>query len=302
MRVLTWNCQGLCSPLTQARLQRLCRIIKPDILFLCETLNMCNIVRVFSCPLGFNNLITQPPLGRSGGLALMWSSNVSVSKVYQDERMIDVFIKYNGVGFYFSGVYGLPVQSLRHVFWERLERIGAVRDCAWMLAGDFNEIVSNSEKIGGARREEWSFRDFRNMIASCDLMDLKSKGNRFSWVGERYNHTVRCCLDRVMVNTEWAATFPNAEAEFMDFNGSAHKPILTCINPTTEGTHKPFRFDKRLLHIPEFEKIVAEGWNSCKNSSRYSISDQIRNCRKAMCKGKYRANLNAAKRIEHHQA
>ncbi|CAL9242341.1 unnamed protein product, partial [Arabidopsis halleri] len=187
-----------------------------------------------------------PPHGRSGGLALMWTNNVSVSKVYQDERMIDVFVKYNGFGFYFSGVYGHPVQGLRHLFWERLERIGVVRDGAWMLAGDFNEIISNSEKIGGPRREEWSFRDFRNMIAACDLMDLKSKGDRFSWVGERYNHTIKSCLDRVMVNSEWAATFPNAEAEFLDFNGSDHKPVLTSINPTVERAHKPFRFDKRL--------------------------------------------------------
>ncbi|XP_020876164.1 uncharacterized protein LOC110227149 [Arabidopsis lyrata subsp. lyrata] len=251
---------------------------------------------------GFNNLITEPPHGRSGGLALMWTKNVSLSKVYQDERMIDVFVKFNDNGFYFSGVYGHPVQSMRHLFWERLERIGVVRDGAWILAGDFNEIKSNSEKIGGPHREEWSFRDFRNMITSCDLIDLKSKGDIFSWVGERHNHTVKCCLDRVMVNTEWAATFPNAEAEFMDFNGSDHKPILKCINPTSPATHKPFRFDKRLSQIPEFENIVAKGWNSCKHTNRYSISDQIRNCRKAMSKGKHKSNMNAAKRIDYHQS
>lgn len=135
---------------------------------------MCNIVRDFSCVLGFSNVITEPPHAKSGGLAMMWMNNVSLSKVYQDERMIDVFVKYNDNGFYLSGVYGHPVQSLRHLFWERLERIGLVRDNAWMLIGDFNKIISNAEKIGGPRREEWTFRDFRNMISTCDLIDLRS--------------------------------------------------------------------------------------------------------------------------------
>lgn len=80
-----------------------------------------------------------------------------------------------------------------------------------------------------------------------------------------------------------------------------HKPVLTSFNLNTNVTHKPFRFDKRLQQIPEFDTIVAEGWNSCKLQGRYSICDQIRNCRQAMSKGKHRTNMNAAKRIDHFQ-
>ena len=41
--------------------------------------------------------------------------------------------------------------------WERLTSIGLVRDEAWLLAGDFNELMTKEEKVGGAERHESSF-------------------------------------------------------------------------------------------------------------------------------------------------
>ncbi|XP_019099652.1 PREDICTED: uncharacterized protein LOC109132483 [Camelina sativa] len=182
-----------------------------------------------------------------------------------------------------------------------LETINSTPNGPWILAGDFNEIIDNTEKIGGPARDECTFRDFRHMLSVCDLSDLKSKGDHFSWVGERRDYTVKCCLDRVMINSEWASLFPTAEAEFLEFDGSDHKPILTTIQPRHSYTTKAFRFDKRLIEIENFDTIVANGWNSCKKQNHYSICDQISNCRREMAKGKHKTNLNSAKRIDHFQ-
>lgn len=54
-----------------------------------------------------------------------------------------------------------------------------------MVIGDLNELMDNSEKLGGAVREEASFFPFRNMINDCGLRLIPSKGCRFSWAGER---------------------------------------------------------------------------------------------------------------------
>ncbi|KAG7534112.1 Reverse transcriptase domain [Arabidopsis thaliana x Arabidopsis arenosa] len=238
-----------------------------------------------------------PPCGRSGGLALMWKNSVSLSLISRDERLIDAHVTYNNKSFHLSCVYGHPVQSERYILWEKLERIAENRDEEWMLIGDFNEILSNSEKIGGPLREEWTFRDFRNMVANCDLVDMRSRGDRFSWVGERHSHTVKCCLDRVFINSAMAASFPNAETEFLDFTGSDHKPIVVHINDSTPYRHRPFRFDKRLVDIPEFKQVVKEGWNIRNNLQTVAITERIRSCRKAMASLKHRSNLNAEVRI-----
>lgn len=41
--------------------------------------------------------------------------------------------------------------------------IGVCRDEPWLLLGDFNELMNNYEKEGGATRQESTFWDFRNM-------------------------------------------------------------------------------------------------------------------------------------------
>jgi len=243
MRIISWNCQGIGVPLTQSRLFRLNRIYKYDILFLIETLNQCDVLHKLACDLGFSNVITQPPNGRSGGLALMWKNNVSLSLISQDERIIDTFVTYNNKSFYLSCVYGHPIQSERHHLWQQLEQISDNRNAEWLLIGDFNEILSNDEKIGGPLREEWTSRNFRNMISYCDLEDMRSRGDRFTWVGERHTFTVKCCLDRAFTNSVWSATYPNAETEFLDFSGSDHKPVLVHTNDSFAQRQKPFRFD-----------------------------------------------------------
>jgi hypothetical protein len=52
-----------------------------------------------------------------------------------------------------------------------------------MLAGDFNEYSCEclSEKKGGAPASIRRYNIFREMINSCQLMDLGSVGAKFTW-------------------------------------------------------------------------------------------------------------------------
>lgn len=212
--------------------------------------------------------------------------------------MIDVSINYNGISFYLSCVYGHPNQSLRHDLWHKLEEIKSARNGPWLLVGDFNEILSKDEKIGGREREEKSFEDFQKLYSNCDFQDLKSKSNRFSWIGKRYKYKVKCCLDRVIVNSEFLAMFPASEAEFLGLYGSDHRPVVTKIAYTNTSIKKCFRFDKRLLDIKDFKSYVSNGWNSSNFIRNPTVTNRIRNCRKSMALCRRNSKLNAAKSIE----
>ena len=108
MRVGSWNYQGLGAPLTQSHLNKLCKLLKFDVLFLIEMLNKSDLISSIASVLGFHNVITQPPQGHSGGLALLWKDNVSLSKISQDERLIDVSLSINNTKLYLSCVDGHP--------------------------------------------------------------------------------------------------------------------------------------------------------------------------------------------------
>lgn len=140
------------------------------------------------------------------------------------------------------------------------------------------------------------------MVSTCDLVDIRSRGDKFSWVGERHTHTVKCCLDRAFINTEAAASFPFAELEFLDFTGSDHKPLLLSMENTGTTRKKSFFFDKRLVDIPHFKRCVKEGWENGKTRHGYQIMDQVRTCRQHLARLKHSSNLNADSRIQHLQS
>lgn len=71
MKIVSWNCQGLCVPLIQSRLRELCGKASPDILFLVKTMNKCDVIRDLCVYLGYDNVCIVPPFGRSGDLALL---------------------------------------------------------------------------------------------------------------------------------------------------------------------------------------------------------------------------------------
>ncbi|KAJ0250444.1 hypothetical protein HA466_0137770 [Hirschfeldia incana] len=52
-----------------------------------------------------------------------------------------------------------------------------------VLAGDFNELLNATEKVGGATRHDSTFWDFRNMVENCKIKEINSSGNWLSWAG-----------------------------------------------------------------------------------------------------------------------
>ncbi|XP_023635799.1 uncharacterized protein LOC111829922 [Capsella rubella] len=253
MRTTAWNCRGLGNDLAVRRLKEIKKKFSPDIICLMETKQQDDVVRDVCGDLGFSNVVTVPPAGLSGGIALMWSSCVSVSVISLSPNLVDTYVEINGFGFYLSCVYGNPNPIFRHLVWERLERLAASRTGPWMAIGDFNEIKSNAEKRGGPPRSENSFIDFRNMLHTCDFHDLKYTGDPFSWVGKRHSHDVACCLDRTLVNNEWIAQYPASHAEFLELIESDHRPLVTTITNDFVPHQGQFCFDKRLVDKDGFK-------------------------------------------------
>lgn len=152
--------------------------------------------------MGYDRLITVEPEGLSGGLAVLCKDSYQVEVLSSDKRIIDLKVQLGSISFFLTCVYGDPVKTKRKEVWDRLVNISLRRDDAWLLAGDFNELVSNDEKSGGVIREESSFWDFRDMIQNCKLKEIRHTGNWLSWAGWRDKVWVQCRLDRSFGNSE----------------------------------------------------------------------------------------------------
>lgn len=71
------------------------------------------------------------------------------------------------------GTYWLlwkPKVSIQHFSRDLLWRLRPLFDDAWVCSGDFNEVLSLSEKIGGNTLSIAATIDFQVTLSNCELM------------------------------------------------------------------------------------------------------------------------------------
>lgn len=252
----------------------------PEILFLMETMHSRNVLVDIQVWLGYDFVYTVDPVGYRGRLAVLWKRSFELVFNYVDKNLMDFHVQYENFGFFLSCVYGDPMYSRRHVVWERLSRIGVQRKQPWAMIGDFNEILSNEEKIGGPRRSDNSFKSVGEMLEACGVSELFGSGNGFTWAGRRSNLWIQSRLDRAFVNKAWSVLFPAGSQLFLEMRGSNHRPVLLTLMDSHEKYRGSFRFDSRMLNKPEVRNAILQAWTISKNGLGASVADRIRNCRK----------------------
>ena len=261
---------------------------KPDFLFLSETKQALEFVQNFQAHIGFDNLVTVDPVGRSGGLALFYNNEYQVKILYSSNRMIDVEAVALGKVVYLTFVYGDPVQKLREQVWERLTRYGLSRSEPWFIVGDLNEITGNHEKEGGSLRSPESFIPFNNMIRNSGLLEFPARGNKMSWQGRRGKGkeavTVRCRLDRALANEEWHTLFPCSYTEYLGMVASDHRPVVAYLEDKVSRRKGQFRFDKRWIGQEGLMESITMGWSNYRAGQSEGIVAKIGNCRHEIAK------------------
>lgn len=110
MSFLSWNCRDVGNPSTIQLLLDLVQQRKSVVIFLMETLAKNNRMQDIKRKLGWNGCFTMEPLGRGGGLALLWKENISVTVLSYPQNHIDSQIQLEGscLSWRFTGFYGMP--------------------------------------------------------------------------------------------------------------------------------------------------------------------------------------------------
>lgn len=195
-----------------------------------ETKNQNDFVLSNLQSLEYNNNFLVPPIGLSGGLALLWRNEINLTVLNSSPNFTDTRVIYKNNSFYLTLIYGSPRQKNKAVFLEGISKLGQGRDSAWALTGDFNDILENSEKDGGPTRCEGLFIPFKSFVSENGLWDVKHTGNQLSWRSRRHTHDIQERLDRTLANVAWAELFPASCCMYLRFEGSDHRPLMTFLD------------------------------------------------------------------------
>lgn len=226
---------------------------------------------------------------------MFWKQEIKLEILSPCLNNIDSYIEYEEKKFYATFIYGDTDRGKRREMWAHLVEQATVREAPWFLSGDFNDIISNEEKKGGPQRPERSFTDFRSFLSEGYLYDLRHSGDPLSWRGIRNSQVVRCRLDRALANSTWSELFPAARSEYLNFEGSDHKPIISIFEPNKRKRKGLFRFDKRLRENVEVKGLVDKTWNE---DSNLPLEKRLSRVRRAIIQWSKEQSLNSKSQIE----
>ena len=174
MKLLSWNCRGFAWAAAIQKFKGLLRDVNPDCIFLSKTKIPKRKISPLLTQLGFVNIVYINPIRKAGGLCFAWKNGLDIEPLYSNNNLINVIIFSDppNTPWMLSLVYGPPYSSLKANFWNNLETTLNSFGGAWVGIGDFNCILSQSEKQGGRPFALSSNGGFSGFITNNGLIDL----------------------------------------------------------------------------------------------------------------------------------
>ncbi|XP_062089161.1 uncharacterized protein LOC133795724 [Humulus lupulus] len=162
--------------------------------------------------------------------------------------------------FYITFVCGYNDEVGIGSLWQEIVDSASNIDEAWMILGDFNEILYSKERVGNKTNKKPSER-FRYCLLHCQMEDLKYSGCFYTWNNKQQAEDRVCSkIDRAVVNPKWADAFPNSKVVFLPKGAFDHCPILVSFYQDTCKGHKPFWYYKMWRDAKNFGVLVKSSW------------------------------------------
>ncbi|MED6158737.1 hypothetical protein PIB30_117172 [Stylosanthes scabra] len=179
---------------------------------------------------------------------------MSLNHIDMEVNLKDSNIKWRATGF-----YGYPESYNKHESWNLLKILGTTFDLPWLVFGDFNQVINQSEKQGDNPIQFSQVEGFLEARQINELADLGFKGHPFTWSnGQSGTNNIQERLDRALARSEWKQLFPKTSIQHLSRYKSDHSPLL--LNLAGEGNRRR----RRIGHTFKFEEF----WLSNSECSR----------------------------------
>ena len=237
MKMISWNCQGAGNEMFRDHAYELHRRHRPNMLIIIEPRIAEARAQAVIDTLPYTHSYRVDPTGYSGSIWLLWNEipTFFVEIITRSEHSIHALVKVHSpsISFLLTTVYAPPQFHKRKLFWECLQNLARHISLPWVLLGDFNDMISDDEKLGGLPVNRTRISAFRNYMDNCGLMDLGFHGPSFTWTNKSpcWQTIIKERLDRGLGNAEWATLFPSAEIHHLPRVKSDHCPHFAFHRP-----------------------------------------------------------------------
>ncbi|XP_058784848.1 uncharacterized protein LOC131659713 [Vicia villosa] len=269
MKTVSWNCRGLGSPRAVRGLARLLKTENPQLVFLMETRlkkdEMTKLKLKFN--FSFDLIVDCRGSGRerSGGLCLWWNEGTDISIQSSSPNHIAGFCQQedDDEPWFFAGVYGYPDEARKKDTWKLIQAINTESGSNIVFFGDLNDILYDSDKMGGNMRSDTQMNWGRSTMSVCDLQKVCFEGYPFTWTNGRVgDQNIQCRLDRSLCSTSFIHNFPLTKVHHLERFGSDHAALRILIQKEADNDRRRylFRFEEAWSKEKSCGNFVSHLW------------------------------------------
>ena len=117
------------------------------------------------------------------------------------------------------------------------------------------------EKSGGRAPNRSSCRDFQQMIDTCSLSCIDTRGSWYTWSNCRGGlDRIELRLDRFLGSSGFFSNWNSIDCLALPRHSSDHNPLLIQCSLAASGSYRPFRFKEMWTQHPNFLAYVSDCW------------------------------------------
>ncbi|KAL0305368.1 UNVERIFIED_CONTAM: hypothetical protein Scaly_2987400 [Sesamum calycinum] len=231
IKVAAWNVRGLNGIDHQRAVENLVREHGIQFLGLIETrVNVANVQRIRSKFLTSWSWF-EDYNGPAGRIWIAWCNlEIDVDILWVDNQIIhcQAMNKRTHTKCLISVLYGDCDLIPRRNLWATLHNLADnISEEPWLVLGDFNAVIDDSEVNGRAADTTASMTEFRNCIMTTGLIHLPFTGCPYSWHNcSEGSRSLWKRLDRMLVNEAWLDKWPDSAYLVALPSTSDHSPLI----------------------------------------------------------------------------
>jgi hypothetical protein len=283
--VLSWNIRGINSPEKWPHVSAKIEESNASIICLQETKKHdfdSAFIRAFA-PRRFDQFVFSPSDGASGGILVLWSSNIFSGNVLMIESfgiVVEFTSTRSNDKFFLVNVYGPCDGSAREDFVAWLCHLDIEDEAMWLFVGDFNfyRYAENRNREGANIQDICTFNE---VISYLGLIELPIKGRSYTWSNMQMD-PLMVQLDWFFTSSAWTIKYPNTMVNPLAKPISDHIPCVVSIGSSIPKANI-FRFENHWIRMPGFIDVVKTIWEiNCPGDSAKCISSKFKLLRKAL--------------------
>jgi hypothetical protein len=154
----------------------------------------------------------------------------------------------------------------------------------WLCIGDFNMILSQSDKYGGRPYACSSTDAFHGFLDLFGMIDLGFSGNPYTWTNKRWDHhLIKERLDKGIANSLRVHLFSHYSVQHLLAHSFDHNPIILDTAPTNLTLPHPFRFEEFWMFDPSCGSTISYAWtNHFIGSPPFILSKKLKSTKSAL--------------------